>query len=439
VNVTVEELAPCKKLVRFEVDTAAVEAAFDTVTKDFQKQVSVPGFRAGKAPREMVAKRYEQDITEKVKQKLISESYRQGLKDQHLEVVGYPDIEEIQFSKGQALQFAATIETAPTFEIPEYRGLPAKRELATVSEQDIEKAIDALRTQQAKFEKVDHPVRENDFVVLNYQGTCEGKPLTDWNPVARGLTEKKNFWIQVTPDSFITGFAPQLIGAQAGEKRTVTVNFPADFVTREVAGKQGVYEVEVVEVKERILPPVDDAFAKTYGADDLSKLRDGIRRDLQNELNLKQKRAVRQQLIEALLQKVSFDLPESMVQQETRSVVYNIVSENQKRGISKEVIDQQKDAIYSAANQTAKERVKADFIFSKIAEKEGIRVNEQELNLRVVALAQSYNMAPEKFLKELQSRNGVEEVYAQLLHEKVIDFLQEHAKIEDVPVSAGQS
>jgi len=435
VNVTIEELAPCKKLVRFEVENSAVDAAFENVTKDFQREASLPGFRAGKAPKEMIAKRFEGEITEEVKKKLISETYRKGIKDQNLDVVGYPDIEEIQFAKGQPLQFAATVETAPKFEIPEYRGLPAKRDLTTVSEEDIDKALDALAAQQGKFEKVDRAVQENDFVVLNYQGTCEGKPITDWNPVARGLTEKKNFWVQVTPESFIAGFAPQLIGAKAGDKRTVTVDFPDDFITQEVAGKKGVYEVEVVEVKERILPPRDDAFAKLYGAEDMSKLRDGVRQDLQNELNLKQKRSIRQQLVEGLLGKLTLDLPESMVQQETRTVVYNIVSENQRRGISKEVIDQQKDSIYAAANQTAKERVKAQFIFAKIAEKEGIRVNDQELNLRIVALAQTYNMPPQKFLKELQSRNGVDEVYAQVLHEKVIDFLQEHAKIEDVPAS----
>ena len=436
-NVTVQELAPCKKLVRFEVDTSALNEAFETVTKDFQREAALPGFRPGKAPRDMVIKRYEEDITTEVKRKLISETYRQGIKDQKLEVVGYPDIEEIQFAKGQALQFAATIETAPQFQMPEYRGLPAKRDIATVAEEDIDKALDALRTQQAKFEKADRAVKENDFVVLNYFGTCEGKPITDWNPVARGLTEKKNFWIQVTPESFIAGFAPQLIDAKAGDKRTVNVDFPADFVTREIAGKKGVYEVEVVEVKERILPPLDDAFAKTYGAEDLTHLRDGVRRDLQNELNLKQKRVVRQQLVEALLGRVNFDLPESLVQQETRNVVYNIVRENQRRGISKEVIDQQKDAIYSAANQTAKERVKAEFLISKIAEKEGIRVNEQEMNLRIVSLAQTYNMAPDKFLKEVKSRQGgIEEIYAQLLHEKVVDFLQEHAKIEDLPAKA---
>ena len=125
-NVTIEDLAPCKKLVRFEVDTSAVDAAFETVTKDFQREAALPGFRPGKAPRDMVIKRYEQDITDQVKRKLISETYRQGIKDKKLEVVGYPDIEEIQFAKGQALQFAATIETVPKFEMPEYRGLPAK-------------------------------------------------------------------------------------------------------------------------------------------------------------------------------------------------------------------------------------------------------------------------------------------------------------------------
>ena len=118
-----------------------------------------------------------------------------------------------------------------------------------IAVQDIDKALEALRGQQAKFEKVERPVQENDFVVLNYQGTCEGKPLTDWNPVAKGLTEKKNFWVQVTPESFIAGFAPQLIGARAGDKRTVTVDFPADFVTKEVAGKKGIYEVDGATLK----------------------------------------------------------------------------------------------------------------------------------------------------------------------------------------------
>ena len=431
-NVTVENLAPCKKLVRFEVDAKAVDEAFEAVAKDFQRHAALPGFRSGKAPRDMVLKKYEKDIEEKVKQKLISETYRQGLKEQKLSVVGYPDVEEIQFGRGQALQFAATIETAPEFEVPEYRGLPAKREMTTVSEADIDRALAALQNQQAVFEKADRPVAAEDFVVVNYTGTTDGQPITDVAPTARGLTEQKNFWIEVKADSFIPGFSEQLIGAQAGDKRTVTVNFPADFVTPQLAGKSGVYDVEVVEVKRRVLPSLNDAFAQTYGADNMDKLREGIRKDLQNELNFRQKKGIRNQIVKSLLDKVSFDLPEAHVQQETRNVVYDIVSENQKRGATKEAIDGQKEQIYSVANQGAKERVKAAYLFQRIAEKEGIRVLPAEVDGRIATMARAYEMPPQKFLKELEKRDGLPEIHQQLLHEKVIDFLQENAKIEDV-------
>ena len=431
-NVTVENLAPCKKLVRFEVDAKAVDEAFEAVAKDFQRHAALPGFRSGKAPRDMVLKKYEKDIEEKVKRKLISETYRQGLKEQKLSVVGYPDVEEIQFGRGQALQFAATIETAPEFELPEYRGLPAKREMTTVSEADIDRALAALQNQQAVFEKADRPVAAEDFVVVNYTGTTEGQPITDVAPTARGLTEQKNFWIEVKPDSFIPGFSEQLIGALAGDKRTVTVNFAADFVTPQLAGKSGAYDVEVVEVKRRVLPSLTDAFAQTYGADSMDKLRDGVRKDLQNELNFRQKKGIRNQIVKSLLDKVSFDLPEAHVQQETRNVVYDIVAENQKRGATKEAIDGQKEKIYSVANQGAKERVKAAYLFQRIAEKEGIRVLPAEVDGRIATMARAYEMPPQKFLKELEKRDGLPEIHQQLLHEKVIDFLQENAKIEDV-------
>ena len=435
-NVTVENLAPCKKLVRFEVDAKSVDEAFEAVAKDFQRHAALPGFRSGKAPRDMVLKKYEKEIEEKVKQKLISDTYRQGLKEQKLHVVGYPDVEEIQFGRGQALQFAATLETAPEFELPDYRGLPAKRELTTVSEVDIDRALAALQNQQASFEKIERPVAPEDFVVVNYTGTTDGKPISDLAPTARGLTEQKNFWVEVKPDSFIPGFSEQLIGAQAGDKRTVSVNFPADFVTPQLAGKSGVYEVEVVEVKRRILPAVTDAFAQTYGADTLEKLREGIRKDLQNELNFRQKKGIRNQVVKGLLDKVNFDLPEAHVQQETRNVVYDIVAENQKRGVTKEAIDGQKEQIYSVANQGAKERVKAAYLFQSIAEKEGIRVLPADVDGRIAAMARTYEMPPQKFLKELEKRDGLPEIYQQLLHEKVIDFLQENAKIEDVAPAA---
>src|SRR5208282_3950144 len=148
--------------------------------------------------------------------------------------------------------------------------------------------------------------RPGDIAVVNYTGACDGKPITDTAPTAKGLTEQKNFWVDIGPEAFLPGFAEQLTGAQAGDRRAVSVDFPADFVTKELAGKKGVFEIEVVEVKEKVLPPMDDTFAKLYDAESLEKLRAGVRRDLENELNFSQAKAVRTQVILGLLDRVNF-------------------------------------------------------------------------------------------------------------------------------------
>ena len=434
-NVTVENLAPCKKLVRVEIEATQVDETFESITKDYQKQAALPGFRPGKAPRDMVLKKYETDIKDEVKRKLISDSYRKAMEEKKIDVLGYPDIEEIQFGKGQPLLFAATVETSPEFELPDYKGLPARQEARTVTEEDMTRAFDTLRQQQLSFNTVARPAQANDIAVVNYTGTTDGKPITEIAPTAKGLTEQKNFWIEMDAKTFIPGFADQLLGANAGDKRTVNVDFPADFVTPALQGKKGVYEVEVVEVKEKVMPALDDAFAKSLGAENLEKLREGVRRDLENELTTSKNKNIRNQLIRSLLDRVNFELPESAVAQETKNVVYDIVRENQKRGISRDLIEQQKDQIYSAAASGAKERVKVSFLLQKISEKEDIKVGQDEIAQRISSMAAAYQIPPEKFIKDLQKRNGVVEIYDQLMNEKVVDMLQQNAKIEEVPAT----
>jgi trigger factor len=436
VNVTVENLAPCRKLLRVEVDAKAVDEAFGAMTKDFQKEASLPGFRPGKAPRELVLKKYEKDIQDEVKRKLIGDSYRKAIEEKKIDVLGYPDIEEIQFGRGQALQFAATIETAPEFQLPEYKGLPVKRDNKSVTDEDVERAINLLREQQVKFQTVARAAQTGDIAVVNYTGTSDGKPLTEIAPTARGLTEQKNFWVEMRSGAFIPGFSDQLLGAQAGDQRTVNVDFPTDFVTKDLAGLKGVYETKVVEVKERVLPALDDVFAKSFDAENLEKLREGVRRDLENELKFKQSKDTRNQLLRALLGRVTFDLPEGSVARETRNVVYELVQENAKRGVSREIIEKEKDAIYSAAAGSAKERVKLAFLIQRIAEKEDLKVAQEEILQRVQTLAALYQMPPEKFLKDLQKRNGLVEIYDQLAHEKVMQFLENNAKVENLPADS---
>jgi len=431
VNVSVENLAPCKKLVRVELDAAAVDAAFDAVTKDIQKQANLPGFRPGKAPRDMVIKKYDAEIKDEAKRKLIGDAYRKAIDEQKLSIVGYPDIEEVQFGRGQSLQFTATVETAPDFQLPEYKGLTATLEIKSVTDADVEKALDMLRGQQTEYKTVTRPLANGDIAVVNYTGTCDGKAITELAPTAKGLTEQKNFWVETDGDSFIPGFAAQIIGANAGDKRTVNVDFPADFVTRELQGKKGVYEVELVEVKEKVLPALNDEFAKKYGADDLEKLKAGVRVDLENELKHSRSKSVRGQVIQNLLGKLNFDLPETAVANETRNVVYDLVRQNTQRGVNRDIIEQQKDQIYAAAAGNAKERVKLAFVVGKIAEQEKIQATQEDVLKRAQQLAMMYQMPFDQFIKDLQKRNGVNELYEQVVHEKVLELIEKNATISE--------
>ncbi|MDE3098881.1 MAG: trigger factor [Verrucomicrobiota bacterium] len=435
-NISVENLAPCKKLVRVEVDATAVDDAFETVSRDFQKLAALPGFRPGKAPRNLIVKKYDAEITDEAKRKLIGNHYRKAIEEQKLNVVGHPDIEEIQFGRGKSLLFAATVETVPEFQLPEYKGLPATREIKSVTEADVARAINLLAAQHVKYETVARELKIGDIAVVNYTGSCDGKPITETAPTARGLTEKKNFWLDIEPEAFIPGFADQMTGAKAGEKRTVTVDFPSDFVTKELAGKKGVFEVEILEVKERRPPAIDDEFAKKYGAESLENLQAGVRVDLENELKYSQSKALRGQIIRGLLGCVNFDLPESPVAQETKNVVHDIVRENFKRGITREMIEKQTDEIYAAAASNAKDRVKLAFLVQRIAQQEKIAVTEEEVLRRAQALAAIYEIPFEKFIKDVQKRNGVHELYDQVAHEKVLAFLEQHAKIEEVSAAA---
>ncbi len=435
-NVSVEPLGPCKKLLRVEVPVEKVNAAFDELTALFQKQAQLPGFRPGKAPKHIVVKSYEGRINEETRKKLFEDSYRQAANDQKLRVIVTIDVEEQSFGRGVPFGYTVTLEHTPEFEVPSYKGLAAKRETTLATDADVDRALGILREQQVKYNDVNRGAQTGDAVVLNYKGTSEGKPLTDFNPTAKGLTEKQNTWMMIAEGSFIPGFTEQLVGASAGDKRTVTLTFPADFVVSEVAGKPGSFEVEIVGVKEKILPEVNDDFAKGFGAPNTEALLQGIRRDLQNELDFRQKRAVRDQLLKQLLEQVSFELPESVVVSETKNLVYNIVNENQQRGVAKEIIEAKKDEIFASAQTSAKDRVKAAFILNRIAEAEKIGVSQQDVSQRVVALAQQNNQTPEKMVKVLQERNAFPEIQQDILTGKVLDFIELNAAIQEVAPTA---
>ena len=435
-NVTIESLAPCRKLLKVDVDAKAVEETFEKITTEFQRGVKLPGFRPGKVPKEIITKNFARDVESEVRRRIINESYKQALQEHKLHVVGAPDVKEGNFTRSQNFTFDITVETAPDFELPDYKGLPAKKEMRTVADADVERAMNVLRERMANYNDVERASKEGDIVVVNYAATSEGRPLTDFAPTARGLTHQENFWMEIKPGHFVPGFTEQLVGTSKGDKRTVNVTFPEDFVTPELSGKQATYEVEVVQVKEKVLPEQNDEFAKQWGAETFEKLKDGVRKDLESELTQKTRQGIRAQVLQALTQRVQCELPESLVQGETRNLIYNIVAENQNRGIAREKIEEKKDEIFGYASQSAKQKLKEAFLLGRIAEKEGIRVTKEELMRSILGIAQQREMKPEKLIKEMEKNNGIARLQEDILLSKVVDLLEQNAKIEEVPASA---
>jgi trigger factor len=432
VEVTVTDLSPCRKQLRIEVDAETVDAKFDTVAKDFRRQAHIPGFRPGKAPLANVMRAYNDKIAEEAKRALMADSYTEALKSNNLKPVIMPEIEELQFGHGKPFQYMATLEVSPAFELPEYTGLEVEKERRSVTDEDVNKGLSTLQEQRVEYRDVARAMGEDDFVVVNYTGTIDGKPITDIVKVARGITEQSSAWLHLKRNPLVPGLVEGLIGASKGDKKSITVTFPKEFIYEELTGKEGQYEVEVVEIKEQALPELDDTFAKSFGAESIAKLREGVETDLKNELEYSQKQSVRNQCVQRLLDAVNCDLPETIVNQATRAAVHNIVQSNHNRGVSKEVIEENKDDIYNNAKANAEIRVKANYILAQIAEKEDVKVSEQELSRQVTAMAMQQKIKPQKMADQLKENGGIYEVQEEILNAKIIDLLEEKAKITEI-------
>ena len=431
-EVNITDLSPCKKQLRIEIDAETVNAKFDAVAKDFRRHAHLPGFRQGKAPLANVMRSYGDKIGEEAKRTLMSDSYAKALKENELRPVIMPEVEELQFGHGKPFQYLATLEVTPAFEMPEYIGIEVEKERRSVNDADIAKALDTLREQRVSYADMDRPAVEDDFIVVNFTGTIDDKPITDLIKVARGLTEQKNFWLHKTQNPLIPGTVEALIGSSKGDKKTVTVTIPDDFVYEEIVGKEAKYEIEVVQVKEKSLPELDDKFAKGFGAESMDKLREGVESDLKNELEYSKKKSIRNQCVDKLLGAVNCDLPETIVNEATRAAVHNIVQQNHQRGVGKEIIEENKDKIYANAKTDAEVRVKANYILSKIAEKEGIKVTDKELSRQVAAMAAQQKVKPQKLAQQLKDNGTIYQVQEEIMNAKVIDLLEEKAKVTEI-------
>jgi len=432
-NVEVENLPNCITTLRVEVPADKVTKTWDTVAHDYTQYAKIAGYRPGKAPRNVVENKYKKQIREEVEKKLLSESCREAISEKKLRVLSLADVQDVEIDTDKTMRFTATLVTAPEFELPEYKSISVKLPSAEVTDEDIDKTLENLREQYSDFTDItDRPVALEDFAVIDYTGTIDGKPVEEIAPKAgKPLSANTDFWIKLTPKALFPGFSENLVGAKPGETRNFDIDVPQDFPVAELAGKKIAYTVTVNALKQRNLPELNDEFAaKLAEGKTLAEVRDLIKADLEGQKKHDVEREKKNQVMTHLLSKVECELPANMVRSETRRILSEIVRENQSRGVADNLLKDNEKELVDTATKGARDRLRGSFILLRIAEQENIKVTKEEFDQHIDQMAVRYQASREKILKELSDRDALDQINEEILTGKTLDFLASNASVQ---------
>jgi len=438
-KVEVEKHPGLVSKLQIELPPEDVAKEWDAIANSFARVAKIPGYRPGKAPRAVIDKRFRKEIQEELTKKLVSKSYHEAVEREQLRVASLTNIEDVQFGENKSMRFRATVVTAPEFELPDYKQIPVQVPDTKVSDVDVDEALDRLRDQSADF--VDVPARGlemGDFAVLDFDGSVESKPISEIAPQAsKNLYGGKKFWLHLAADNFLPKFCEQLIGQKPGETRLVIVHFPEDFMVKELAGKKADYAVTLRDIKEKVLPALDDAFAtKLVPGKTLADLRQMIEHDIEHAKEHDAERAKESQIVKFLHEQTQFELPPALLQNETRRALAELVQQNRERGVTDEMLKEKEKELIDGAASLAGHRLKTNFILHRIAEREKIQVIKEDIDFRLKQEASRYDISPEKMRKELQQKDALDDVAEQILLGKTLDFLKVNVSVETVQESS---
>ena len=433
-KVEVENQPDSTSTLRIELGPEQVAHEWDAIANSFARHAKIAGYRPGKAPRRMVEAKFKKEIQEELTKKLVSQSYRDAIAEKHLRVVSLTNVEDVQIGDDKTLRFRATVITAPDFELPDYKKIPVQVPQTDVTSEEVDAAMERLREQSADFVDVQpaRPLQMEDFAVIDFEGTIDGRPISEIAPGAsKNLHGGRKFWLRMASDNFLSGFSEQLIGQKLDETRLVIINFAADFPVSELAGKKADYAVTLREIKQKVLPSLDDAWAgKLAKGKTLSELRQMVEHDLGHEKEHALEEAKESQIVKFLHEHTAFDLPPPLLRSETRRALGELVQRNRQRGIPDDMLKSKEKELVEGAASLAAHRLKTNFILHRIAEAERIEVTRAEVDERIRARAAQYNLPVEKMRKEIEENDGLNGLAEEILLGKTLDFLKANVTVE---------
>ena len=427
-----EKLESNKIKLEIEVPSPEVDSALARAYRKVVPKVSLPGFRKGKIPRRILEARFGPEVLhEDALEILVPEAYRQAIGEAGLKPIDEPKIECQPLESGQPLLFEAIVEVMPEVELGPYKGVQVEQVETVVTGEQIESKLEELREQQARLVTVSDgaAAEKGDMVILDFEGFIDGEPFEGG--------EAENYSLELGSGSFIKGFEEQLEGAVTGEKREVKVNFPDDYPREGLAGKEALFKVTVNEIKRKQLPELDDDFGKEIGEyENLEELKADIRKDLEETAAEQSRQKLEADIIEKVSEASKLELPELLVERRLDDMMNDMAQMLRYQGLSlekfAELSGKSMEEIREQNRAEAEKRARASVVLQAIAKKEGISVEEAELDQKIEEIAQAYQEKPER-IKELFSKQGrLQVIEEEIKLKKTIALLVGEAKVKVV-------
>lgn len=429
-QVDISDAGPCKKHVKISIPRSEIERQFTSSLDEFGKDAAMPGFRPGRAPRQLVIKRYKKQVAEQVKSALLMTSLGQLEEDYPLEPIAQPnlDIAAIELPDDGPMNYEIDIEVRPEFALPDYKGLTLKRPVRPITEADVDQFLNEQFERHSQVvPKFDAPAAVGDQLTVD---------LVFYRPDGSVLSEIKERQLRLQPelrysDGTIPAFGEALTGARPGETRRTEARMGTSVQDPALRGATLAIDVRLHDVKEVRPPELTTAFLNSLGFNSLAELREAVRETLGRRVEAQQRQVLRQQIVDQLLAQTPFDLPADMVAREEASTIQRLVMQLRRQGINDREIRASEASIRANAREAALRSLKELMLLAKIGEAEGIEVADADIEAEIEAMAEQSGESPRRIRARLEKEGMSQSLTAQILEKKVIDFIVASSTVED--------
>jgi trigger factor len=428
-QVTVEDISSVKKTLYVEIPREEVVREIDKAYEEIKKSAKIKGFRPGKVPRSVLEKMFRKDVLADVSSRLIQNSFIDALKEKDLRIVGRPKLDPPEIDLSQPYKYTATVEVTPPIPDIDLKGMKLKRSQYKVGEAEVETQLKMLQKNLARLQKIAdiRPVREGDHVLVDFEGFKDGRPFA-------GAPKTENYTLKVGAGTVLKEFDQQLVGMAAGETREFPVTFPADYANKALAGQTVQFKVKLSEIREEILPEINDEFAKSAGRfETLADLKQGIISNLTQGYEKRIEQELSEQIFTGLLERSAFEVPEALVEMELDGIVEEAERSFSYRNTSLEDAGLSREIISEKYRDTALKQVKRHLILGKIIDQEKLELGDDELNEAMQKMADSFQQ-PVAEIRRYYRENPEKLNYYKhaLLEKKAVSLVLDNSSIEDV-------